>query len=441
MIIKNKLYRKLYLYAFLILTTSIFLTIISTAFLFHFARGNVFKEHFLGDIFVIKKYLNEIYEKNPNNIEKAISDLTKKLNWDIVYIKNDNSIHIEKEYIDTIKIEKYAFLKNKRFNFGIISFLDDNNQKKGFLILELRHPTNDNPIMARPVIFLNFAVLLFLGILLIPYSLYIIKPFNKLIESIKKVANGDFSSTIDVSPKSEFFELANSFNFMNKKIQEMISEKQRLIADVSHELRSPLTRMRMNMEVLAKDPEGRKKYIHKTIDEIEDLNKMIDNILDSSKLELSHELQLVKVNFVLFIKDHLENNKLSFEDNQIKITNIFDNDNIELLIDVDLMNRVMNNIFSNLLKYAPKNSEVIIKLEKSKDKILFTIIDQGEGVAEEDLDKIFEPFYRTDLSRNRKSGGAGLGLAIVKTIVNMHKGKIWAEKPINNKGFILKIEL
>ncbi|RYX86052.1 hypothetical protein EON73_02710, partial [bacterium] len=108
-------------------------------------------------------------------------------------------------------------------------------------------------------------------------------------------SQGDFSTNIEVSSKSEFRDLADAFNNMTRRIQEMIEQKQRLIADVSHELRSPLTRMRLSLEILSKDPLGRAKYIDKSIAEIENLNRMIESILEISKLELDNKMLNLEV--------------------------------------------------------------------------------------------------------------------------------------------------
>lgn len=228
---------------------------------------------------------------------------------------------------------------------------------------------------------------------------------------------------------------------MTFKIQEMIKEKQRLIADVSHELRSPLTRMRVSMEILGKDPEGRKKYIQKTISEIEQLNQIIEDILDISKIELTDSTNLQMLNIISLVDENIEKNKLLFDEHKLKVITNFSHKEIFIKVDKMLMERVFNNIFSNTIKYAPADSNIDITISEKSDKILFSIRDYGVGIKPEEFEKIFEPFYRSDNSRSRKTGGTGLGLAIVKKIINIHNGKVWISQPESGTGFLLNFEL
>ena len=186
----------------------------------------------------------------------------------------------------------------------------------------------------------------------------------------------------------------------------------------------------------------RKKYIEKAIAEIDTLNTMIQEILDISKLELDYNLNLEETNFIDFIKDSLENNQILFQEHALTIKTDFTNEKVLIKMDLKLMERVMNNIFSNLIKYAPKASLVDLVIKKDADKVFFSIKDQGSGIKPEEYEKIFEPFYRTDDSRSRKTGGTGLGLAIVKKIINYHNGKVWVSSPNEGEtGLVLNFQL
>jgi signal transduction histidine kinase len=447
----TKLYKKLYLYNLIVLITSIFLTFSTIGLLFHFTQRNVFREHFVNEASFIKKILKEIYREHPKRFKSRLQELSYELKWSISYIKDKKIVYYVGNKPDLPSDEQVSILSKeqsmqilKRYtpHPQFIALVDESKPEKGYIILKFDNPFYDAPFILKPFFISGVLILLFLGLLLIPYSLYIIRPYNQLMTSIKQISEGDFSTVVEVKKQSEFTDLADAFNNMTYKIQEMIQEKQRLIADVSHELRSPLTRMRVGMEILQKDPEGRKKYIDKAILEIDNLNKMIQEILDISKLELDYSLELEKINFIEFIKSSLEDNQILFQEHNINVKTEFDSDEIFVEIDLKLMERVMNNIFSNTIKYSPKNSIVTIKLSKKTDLIIFTIKDQGEGVKKEDYEKIFEPFYRTDESRTRKTGGTGLGLAIVKKIINYHKGKVWVSSPDNGEnGLVLNFQL
>lgn len=447
----TKLYKKLYLYNLVVLITSIFLTFSTIGLIFHFTQRNVFREHFANEAKFIKKILKEIYKENPPKFRNRLQELSYELRWSISYIRGNKIIYYSgnKPKMPSnnqlpILYQEHGMQLLKKYtpHPEFITLVDDNDPKKGYILLKFDNPFYDAPFILKPFFISGFLILLFLGLLLIPYSLYIIKPYNKLMKSIQQVSQGDFSALVEVKKQSEFSDLADAFNNMTYKIQEMIQEKQRLIADVSHELRSPLTRMRVGMEILQKDPEGRKKYIDKAILEIDNLNKMIQEILDVSKLELDYNLELEKVNFIDFIKSNLEENQILFQENNIKIKTEFQSNEIFVNIDLKLMERVMNNILSNTVKYAPKNSIVTLKVINENKFLTLTIKDQGQGIKPEDYEKIFEPFYRTDESRTRKTGGTGLGLAIVKKIISYHQGKVWVSSPENGEsGLVLNIQL
>lgn len=447
--IKN-LYRKLYLYAIGIMISSIVLTIMVMNIIFENNQTNVFREHLTNEAALIKDFINLKYDpENPERIKKGIKEISEKLTWKISYCINEETIFftgktpkvLNREELESLKRKKgIQIIKQYSTSSQFVTLLDDNNPEKGYLIMRFMVTRYPLPRMFM-LIYSGGLILLFLGLLLIPYSLYILRPFKKLMFSINKVSSGDFSTTINLPPKNEFRELADSFNNMTFKIREMMLQKQRLVADVSHELRSPLTRMRLGLEILDKDPEGRKKYIGKVIKEIENLDKMIQEILDVSKLELNDNLFLEETGLDEFLTENIEKNRVLFEKSNLTIKTEFQAPQILVKIDKNLFERALNNIFSNIVKYA-QNSIVNIVVKKYKNVILISFRDRGTGINKEDLERIFEPFYRTDDSRSRKTGGTGLGLPILKRIISLHKGLVWADLPDDNEsGFILNIEL
>lgn len=418
--------------------------------IFQSSQKNVFREHFATEANFIIKVLKQSYKNQPQEFKGKIREISKELNWNISYWKGNTYIYYtgKKPIIakknNLIKLNKEkSIIINQSFDnpLEFISFVDEKFPEKGYIILRFGNARHTLPRIL-PFVLSSFLILSFLALLLIPYSLYILKPFKKLMFSINKVSQGDFSHYIEVSSKSEFKDLADAFNNMTKKIQEMINQKQRLIADVSHELRSPLTRMRLGLEILSKDPLGRVKYIDKSITEIESLNSMIESILEISKLELDNKvLNLEVTELKSFLEEQINKNQILFDEHRIKINIVNSEKPYKVFIDKNLFERAISNIFSNVVKYSPKNSFVQIILDKNDKNILISIKDKGLGVKEDELEKIFETFYRTDDSRSRKTGGTGLGLSIVKKIIESHSGKVWASLPINEQGLIINIQL
>ena len=446
----RKLYNKLYIYATIILITSIFLTITVINVVFQFNQKDIVSEHLINEAILVQRILRQTYEEHPESMQRRVLEVSKQLNWNISLWKGNSYLFYTgrkpesapKEKLRELMRDKKPMILNKfRPPLQFLLLLDEAKPELGYIVLKFIRPQMPYPRFS-PLFFAGFLIMLFMGLLLIPYSLYILRPFKELMYSISRVSKGDFSTSIVVPKNSEFSELAEAFNNMTFKIQEMIAQKQRLIADVSHELRSPLTRMRLSLEILAKDPEGRKKYIGKTISEIELLDQLIQDLLDISKFELNtNNILLENVNLKNLLTETLEKHHLLFEENNLKINTEIPIEDVLIKGDKNLLERALNNIYSNLIKYAPENSNVDINLKLNGKKALLSIRDRGTGIKEDEFEKIFEPFYRSDDSRSRKTGGTGLGLSIVKKIIGSHQGNVWASMPNDHQnGLIINIE-
>jgi len=439
----KQFYRKLYLYIILISFIAIIVTLLIADTFFRYNQKNLLREHLKGESSFIVSKLREKFYLSENLMFEEMRNISDKTLWNISYWKNNKLVYFTGEpiYIDNIKIEKLYEKKEVIYNKKIkripeiILFLDEKKTENGYIAMRFNFSRLQYPRFIN-ILLLGLFVLLLIGILLIPYSFYIIKPLNKIMNSIKDVSEGNLSNPVEVSEKSEFKNLAIAFNNMLFKLKEIMNQKQRLIADVSHELRSPLTRMRISLEILEKDPLGRKNYIKKIISEIESLDKMIQNILDISKLDLdNYSINKKKENIIDLINSYIDKNKLLFESKKIEIIKKFDTDN-SLILEIDkvLFDKVLENIFSNSIKYSDDNSQIIIYVKKINNTIQLKIRDFGIGVSKDELEKIFEPFYRTDQSRSKKTGGTGLGLSIVKKIVKQHNAEVFAKIPEDNKG-------
>lgn len=454
----NRIYRKLYLYALMVMVTSIILTVFMTSLFFRSGEQKMFERHVKGNAILVKNILTELNllqfkDSFPTNKKIIISD---KPGLAIEFIKNidklKEKLNIPKESINELEKTKEPQVMRLEDNKpAVIMFLDEKNISSGVLYLEDFHlikgfkprPPHNHEKRIKPEFLGVLFILIFLSILLIPYSRYIFKPFKELMFSIERVASGDFKTFIDVSKKSDFKSIADSFNNMTMKIHDMIQQRDRLIADVSHELRTPLTRIRLALELLDKEGKGKKKYIDKSISEIEQLDHLIDDLLDASKLELNKKDFIFENNLLQkIIEDNIEKNNLLFTENNLQIDKDFTDKEIYIKSNKQLLERALGNIFSNIIKYSPQGSKIDIKILKENNNAIIYIRDRGEGVKADEYEKIFQPFYRSDSSRSRKTGGTGLGLSIVRQIIKLHDGEIIAKKPDDNEnGLLLKITI
>jgi two-component system sensor histidine kinase CpxA len=445
----KRLYVKLYLYIFLSVVSSIFITSLYFYFKINYYQSNELSGNSLKISWLIRDEILSIENFDGKEISNRIKNLNRHLEWYIAYIRNNQivaSSNIGKNNLNDYDLNKidlnkeFIVLSENSKYIDILFLLHKNDKQKRLLFISAKRRLPNSFISFEQILLMTILI----GFLLIPFSLYVLSPYKKLISLVNSISEGDFNKKLDVHNNNEFKELFEAFNNMSFRINEMIKHKQRLIADVSHELKSPLTRMRMSQEIILNENiKNKNKYIYETIEEIENLNKTITSLLILSKFELDkRELKIERINIKNFVLDMLNKNNLLFEKHKIKF-NLKLLDGIFCNIDIVLFESAFNNIFSNLIRYSPFDSYVDITMNRYKDKEFdIQIRDRGMGIRESELERIFEPFYRTDESRNSETGGTGLGLAILNKIINSHNGKVFAILPEDtDSGLIIKILL
>jgi two-component system sensor histidine kinase VicK len=214
-------------------------------------------------------------------------------------------------------------------------------------------------------------------------------------------------------------------------------ERREFVANVSHELRTPLTTMRSYLEALTdgawKDEEIAPNFLSVTQTETERMIRLVNDLLQLSKMD-SKDYRLKKewLNFVDFFNRIIDRFEIIKDENTAFERKLLDHATF-VEGDEDKLTQVLDNIISNAMKYSPQGGKITFKMEEKEDHIVISVSDQGMGIPKENLQQIFERFYRVDKARTRKLGGTGLGLAIAKEMVEAHGGEIWAES-IEGKG-------
>ncbi|MDF7637937.1 cell wall metabolism sensor histidine kinase WalK [Lactobacillus sp. ESL0791] len=228
------------------------------------------------------------------------------------------------------------------------------------------------------------------------------------------------------------------------------SQKQ-FVSNVSHELRTPLTSMHAYIETLNegawKDPNVAPEFLEVTQEETERMIRMINDLLSLSRMDRGVskiDFEWVNLNdFVTHILDRFDmivKNDEKQGKKKYTIRRKLSPQALWVEIDTDKMIQVIDNIMNNAIKYSPDGGVITVKLEQEQRSVVLSIADQGLGIPHEDLNKIFDRFYRVDKARSRAQGGTGLGLAIAKEIVTAHHGKIWASSK-EGKGSVFYISL
>lgn len=208
-------------------------------------------------------------------------------------------------------------------------------------------------------------------------------------------------------------------------------ERREFVANVSHELRTPLTTMRSYLEALTdgawQDPNIAPQFLTVIQEETERMIRLVNALLQLSKLDSTeHRLMKEWVDFTDFFNNIIDRFEMSKEQN-VSFKRSFSKKSRFIDMDTDKITQVLYNIISNALKYSPEGGTVTYRLRDRGELLEISVSDQGMGIPKENVDKIFERFYRVDKARSRQMGGTGLGLAIAKEMIEAHGGSIWAK--------------
>ncbi|MCI9320665.1 MAG: HAMP domain-containing histidine kinase [Lachnospiraceae bacterium] len=265
-------------------------------------------------------------------------------------------------------------------------------------------------------------------------------PIKDLNVAMRRIKEGNFEYALQTDAKGEIGDLYRDYEDMRLRLKESTEEKlehekknRELISNISHDLKTPITAIKGYVEGImdgvADTPEKMDKYIKTIYNKANDMDRLINELtvysgIDSNRIPYNFH----RINVADYFGDCVEEVGMDLEQKGIELNycNLVQPDTV-VIADPEQMKKVINNIISNSVKYMDKPKGMIdIRILDEVDSIQVEIEDNGKGIAQKDLAKIFERFYRTDASRNSAQGGSGIGLSIVKKIVEEHGGYIWA---------------
>jgi len=252
-----------------------------------------------------------------------------------------------------------------------------------------------------------------------------LRPIGELMKGVAAVSSGDFEYRVRTDSTDELGELSHAFNAMSEQVAAIIASKRRLLFDVSHELRSPLTRMGVALSML---PESKART---SLDRnIRELNTMITELLENERLAvLGGKLVTEQFDVVALVRSIIDSlgadtRRLEFDSLTESLSIVADNQRLAIAV---------KNVISNALKYSSEaDGPVKVTVFPDDEGVRVVVADSGIGIPPEAQEKVFEPFYRTDDSRSRATGGYGLGLSLTKSIVEAHGGTIQLKSTVGS---------
>lgn len=264
---------------------------------------------------------------------------------------------------------------------------------------------------------------------------HLTSPIRRLQQAAKKLSAGDFDISdlrSNLNRGDELGDLSVEFVEMADSLQRLLQSHRQLLRDVSHELRSPLTRLQIALGIARKkDAANTLQAEHDRIERASgQVANLVTQILDLAKLQQEGELTTEKLDLVRLFKMWLQDAELEMAAKQLTVDWQLDTDEVFFPIDVVLMQRAFDNVLRNAIRFSPKGGVLTLNLHQTEQQLTFSISDQGPGVGENQLEDIFSPFTQADQSRSHASsgysGGYGIGLAMVQRILNMHHGEVRA---------------
>lgn len=252
-----------------------------------------------------------------------------------------------------------------------------------------------------------------------------IKPVTSIIETSSTITRDNLSSRIQLpNNKDELYTLSETINNLLDRIENAIKREKQFTSDASHELRTPLAVIKGTMEVLIRKPREKQEYEEKInfcIKEVDRLNNLVDQLLLLARFENQKQnIRNEQVYLNSLILDTIARFSVKIKEKKITIVANFQEDNY-IKSDTYLVSIILSNIISNAIKYSNKSGKIDIELKKDKENVYCSISDNGIGIVAEDLEKIFNSFYRSDVSNHPEIKGTGLGLSIVERLCNLLK--------------------
>ena len=268
------------------------------------------------------------------------------------------------------------------------------------------------------------------------------QPLRDMANAAREMEHGDYSQRVQVASIDEVGQLANAFNRMSAELDQLERLRRDLVANVSHELKTPISALRAHLENLLDgverpDPETLQVMLAQS----ERLGRLVDQLLELSRLE-SGDLSLHREEVPLrpLVSEVVSEIEVARSDKAVRLDEEIPEDLPAIFADRERVHQVLFNLLDNAVRFTPAGGHVTVSASRRRDDVDVAVSDTGPGIAPEHLPRLFERFYRVDEARSRDGGGTGIGLAIARSVVEAHGGRIWAESELG-RGSVFTFEL
>lgn len=264
----------------------------------------------------------------------------------------------------------------------------------------------------------------------------ITQPIRQTVRASERIANGHYEERLAAYSDDELGDLTRSFNRMAVALAETEAVRQQLIADISHELKTPLAGIQAYMEglqdgIMQPEPETYQQVQR----EAARLQRLVRDLQELSRAESDQiELEIAPCGASELVRTAAEWIRPQFEDSGVELRRDLPQKANTALADPDRIHQVLLNLLGNALQYTPSGGQVTVGWQLAGTDLRFSVQDTGIGLAEADMERIFQRFYRVDKSRARSSGGSGIGLTVSQAIIRAHNGRLWAESAGPGQG-------
>ncbi|MFZ5917342.1 MAG: sensor histidine kinase [Chloroflexota bacterium] len=271
----------------------------------------------------------------------------------------------------------------------------------------------------------------------------LVAPLQRLATAARAVAGGDLGQQVRVEGSTEIADVGRAFNEMTTALEESESLRRNMVADVAHELRTPLSVLQGNLRAILDGVYPlEKQEMALLYDETRLLGRLVNDLHELAQAEAGQlSIHPYPTDVIHVVRTTVTNFEPAAEDKSIRLTATLPPALPPVLVDPDRLAQVLRNLLTNALRHTPEGQPITVAASLIDGAVEIAVTDRGEGIATQDLPYVFDRFYRAERSRSRTEGGAGLGLAIVKAIVEAHRGQVSATSDGPGQGSTFRVRL